>query len=96
MDQHLLAFQAQTENKFVYSLSFRQAVWWAAGFIMTAKLLANIPPIPYIGWVGYIFHIIPFGVCMVFSYVKHPRTDWHLSKYIISYIKCKSRKRKFT
>ncbi|MBY3621125.1 hypothetical protein M2444_004740 [Paenibacillus sp. PastF-3] len=94
-EQHLLAFKSNEKSTVIYSLTYPQVGWWALGGLITMKLGGIISPIPGIGPFGYIFHLIPFLICLAFAHIKHPRTGLSLHKFIFNYIHCRIRKRKF-
>lgn len=95
-DQHLLAYKSNNETKAIYSLSLRQAAWWGLGIFLSYKLISIFPAIPYIKFYGYVPHISPFLIALLFAHFKHPATNWYLSTFIINYIKCKFRRKVYT
>ena len=93
--QHLLAYRSEEESKVIYFLSFRQLGWWFGGAFMSMKLATYLPPIPGLGYWGYLPYWIPFVVAVVFAHGKHFGTGLSLGKYLFSWIACRKRKREF-
>lgn len=95
-DQHLIAYKSNEEAKVIMGLSFRQVGWVLGGGYASMKLLSLLPPIPFIGVIGYLPHISPIIAAFAFAYIKHPKTGLTLSVHLYNYMKCKRRKRRFT
>ncbi|CAI8944713.1 PrgI family protein [Brevibacillus sp. IT-7CA2] len=85
-EQHLLTYKSGKESTFVnigpIQLSFRQLLWWLGGGFVSFLLTSHIPPLPFVGYWGYLPHLIPFKIALAFSFLKHPSTDLPLGKYV--------------
>ncbi|MED0676924.1 PrgI family protein [Aneurinibacillus thermoaerophilus] len=94
-DQHLLSYNSNEESKVIYGLSFRQLGWILGGGFASMKLFSWLPPLPFLGIIGYLPHAIPLFLSVAFAYIKHPKTGLSLAKYLYSWMKCKRKRRIF-
>ncbi|MDT3417186.1 hypothetical protein QO009_003081 [Brevibacillus aydinogluensis] len=100
-EQHLLTYKSEEEGTIVKvpiidaPLSFRKLLWWLGGGFVSFMLASHVPPIPFVGYWGYVPHFLPFLVCALLSVTKHPATDLPLGWYMFSVIQFRRRKRVF-
>lgn len=94
-EQHILTYRSKEEGKVIYGLSFKQAIWWFVGGFASMKLFTYLPPIPYLDIYGYLPHILPLLICIMFAHLKHPSTGMSLSVFVVNWFKIRRRKRKF-
>lgn len=98
-EYHPIPYQSKIKEKIIsiwgIGLSLSEALWWAAGGILSMQFAKFAPPIGSDWMYSKLHQAIPFAICVFLAHAKHPSTGLPYWKYLFLMLQLRTRQRFF-
>lgn len=98
-EYHPIPYQSKIKEKIIsvggIGLSLSEALWWAAGGILSKQFARIAPPIGTDWMYSRLHQAIPFAICVFLASSRHPATGLSYWKYLFLMFQSRMRQREF-